>query len=557
MKTDKNYVLGIDFGTDSCRALVVDAADGCERATGVSYYPRWQAGLYCDAARNRYRQHPLDYIESITAAVRGALAELTPQETACIAGLCVDTTGSTPALTDRSGRPLALRPEFSDDPDAMFVLWKDHTAVDEAAAINRLVRECGSDYLLYEGGTYSSEWVWSKVLHLLRTNPAVGKTAYAWAEHVDWITGLLTGDTTPETLSRNRCAAGHKAMWHARWGLPSAEFLNTLHPALGAMRPHLYTQTRTGETRAGALAPEWAVRLGLPAGIAVAVGGIDAHLGAVGASVAPGVLTRIMGTSTCDILVAPADEIGERCIPGICGQVDGSVLPGLVGFEAGQSAFGDIYAWFKRLLDWPLRLVSENADKQAVSDRILDELTREARALAPSATGIVALDWMNGRRTPDADQRVKGVIAGLTLGSTAPAIFRALVEATAFGSRRIVEHLQAQGLRVDSVNAIGGISKKAPFVMQTLADVLKMPIRVIRSEQACALGSAMFAAVAAGIYPTVGEAMRRMESPVETEYRPDAGRSAVYECLYDRYLESAKLAETISRMAGGATGEPG
>ncbi len=312
------------------------------------------------------------------------------------------------------------------------------------------------------------------------------------------------------------------------------------------MLPHLFTETHTSDTKAGELTPEWADRLGLPQGIAVAVGALDAHMGAVGASVAPGILTRIMGTSTCDIMVAGKDEVGGRCIKGICGQVDGSVLPGFVGFEAGQSAFGDIYAWFRKMLAWTLKDIPGGEARQKVLDGMLVELTREAQDMEPSEDGVVALDWMNGRRTPDADQNVKGAVAGLTLGTSAPEIFRALVEATAFGSRRIVEHMKGQGLRIDSVNAIGGISKKAPFVMQTLADVLDMPIRVVRSEQTCALGAAMFAAVAAGVYKDINEATRHMESDIEAEYRPDEKRALIYEKLYKKYLELAKLAETIN-----------
>lgn len=545
MESNKKYVIGIDFGTDSCRALIVDVRNGHEMATGVSCYPRWKAGLYCDARNNRYRQHPLDYIESMTEAVHAALSGMGKEEIASICGLCFDTTGSTPVLTDSTGMPLVLCPEFAEEPDAMFVLWKDHTAVREAEQINALIRERNLDYLLYEGGTYSSEWVWSKVLHIINTNFAIKNAAYAWVEHCDWMTGLVTGNTVPEQMYRSRCAAGHKAMWHESWGLPSTEVLAELNPALAEMQPHLFTETYTSDTRAGTLTAEWAKKLGLPQGTVVAVGALDAHMGAVGASVAPGVLTRIMGTSTCDIMVAEKSEIGNRCIKGICGQVDGSVLPGFVGFEAGQSAFGDIYAWFKKLLAWPLKNIPDGVAKQKVLDDMLVELTREAQTIEPSEDGIVALDWMNGRRTPDADQSVKGVIAGLTLGSTAPEIFRALVEATAFGSRRIVEHMRGQGLHIDSANAIGGISKKAPFVMQTLADVLNMPIRVIRSEQTCALGAAMFAAVAAGVYPNINEATKSMGSDIEAEYRPDEKRSLVYEKLYKKYYELTKLAETI------------
>ena len=544
MEFKKKYVIGLDFGTDSCRALIVDAFNGHEVAVGVSFYTRWKAGLYCDARDSRYRQHPLDYIESMIEAVHIALSNLNKEEIAAICGLCFDTTGSTPALTDNMGMPLALRPEFEEDPDAMFILWKDHTAVHEAAQINAFIKERNLDYLLYEGGTYSSEWVWAKVLHIINTNSVIKDAAYAWVEHCDWMTGLVTGNTIPEQILRSRCAAGHKAMWHESWGLPSGEVLENLNPALKKMLPHLFTKTYTTDTKAGTLTLEWADKLGLPEGVSVAVGALDAHMGAVGASIAPGVLVRIMGTSTCDIMVGGKTEIGDRCIKGICGQVDGSVLPGLIGFEAGQSAFGDIYAWFKNLLSWTLKNIPDGETKQKALNDMLVELTKEAQSIEPSENSVIALDWMNGRRTPDTNQNVKGTIAGLTLGSTAPEMFRALVEATAFGSRRIVEHMKEQGLHIDSVNAIGGITKKAPFVMQTLADVLNMPIRVLRSEQACALGAAMFAAVAAGVYSDINEAVKCMGSDIEVEYGPNEKYSLVYETLYRKYIELAGFIES-------------
>ena len=544
MEFKKKYVIGLDFGTDSCRALIVDAFNGHEVAVGVSFYTRWKAGLYCDARDSRYRQHPLDYIESMIEAVHIALSNLNKEEIAAICGLCFDTTGSTPALTDNMGMPLALRPEFEEDPDAMFILWKDHTAVHEAAQINAFIKERNLDYLLYEGGTYSSEWVWAKVLHIINTNSVIKDAAYAWVEHCDWMTGLVTGNTIPEQILRSRCAAGHKAMWHESWGLPSGEVLENLNPALKKMLPHLFTKTYTSDTKAGTLTLEWADKLGLPEGVSVAVGALDAHMGAVGASIAPGVLVRIMGTSTCDIMVGGKTEIGDRCIKGLCGQVDGSVLPRLIGFEAGQSAYGDIYAWFKNLLSWTLKNIPDGETKQKALNDMLVELTKEAQSIEPSENSVIALDWMNGRRTPDTNQNVKGTIAGLTLGSTAPEMFRALVEATAFGSRRIVEHMKEQGLHIDSVNAIGGITKKAPFVMQTLADVLNMPIRVLRSEQACALGAAMFAAVAAGVYSDINEAVKCMGSDIEVEYGPNEKYSLVYETLYRKYIELAGFIES-------------
>lgn len=545
MEMNLRYVIGLDFGTDSCRALVVDANNGEEKASGICYYPRWKAGLYCDAQTNRYRQHPLDYIEAMVESVHSALSQLNAVEQNAIKGICIDTTGSTPVLTDINGTPLAMLPEFEEEPDAMFILWKDHTAVKETEEINTLIKEQGFDYLKYEGGTYSSEWVWAKVLHIINTNLKIKEVACSWVEHCDWMTGLITGNTMPEKILRSRCAAGHKAMWNEQWGLPSKSFLSMLHPSLAEMLPHLFVQTYTSDTKAGTLTAEWASKLGLPEGIAVAVGALDAHMGAVGASIAPKVLVRIMGTSTCDIMVAEQSEIGERCIEGICGQVDGSVLPGFIGFEAGQSAFGDIYAWFKKLQAWSLNHISEGEEKEQLLDDMLVLLTKEAQAIIPKENDVIALDWMNGRRTPYANQTLKGIIAGLTLGTTAPEMFKALVEATAFGSKRIVEHMRSQGLYIESINAIGGISKKAPYVMQTLADVLNMPIRVIRSEQTCALGAAMFAAVAAGIYKNITEAIHSMGSIVETEYIPNAEYVKIYEKLYGKYLRLAELAENM------------
>ena len=553
IESNKKYVIGLDFGTDSCRALIVDVCNGHEVATGVSFYPRWKAGLYCDARCNRYRQHPLDYMESMTEAVHMALSHLEKEEVASICGLCFDTTGSTPVLTDCNGMPLALRPEFAEEPDAMFILWKDHTAVREAEQINTLIRERNLDYLIYEGGTYSSEWVWSKVLHVINTNPAVRDAAYSWAEHCDWMTGLVTGNTIPEKMFRSRCAAGHKAMWHESWGLPSFSVLLELTPSLRNILPHLFTETYTSDTRAGTLTAEWAARLGLPQGIAVAVGALDAHMGAVGASVAPGVLTRIMGTSTCDIMVAEKTEIGDRCIEGICGQVDGSVIPGMVGLEAGQSGFGDIYAWFKRVLEFPLKeivgksdLLDEEMKERLVAEacnRIIPALTAEAEKIPAEESTVIATDWMNGRRTPDANQLLKGTITGLTLGSTAPRIFRALVEATAFGSKAIVDRFRNEGVQIDSVIGIGGIALKSPFVMQTLSDVLNMPIKVCKTDQACALGAAMFAATAAGVYNRVEDAQKAMSSGFAMEYTPNAANAKLYEEIYRKYLKVGEFTE--------------
>ena len=529
----KNYVLGIDFGSDSVRCLVVDAADGREVATAVRYYPRWRNGDYCAPLENRYRQHPLDYIESFEGAVREALAEAGADVAEAVRGLSLDATASTVALLDEAGLPLALREEFRENPDAMFVLWKDHTAIAEADRINEVIARWHTDYTAYTGGAYSCEWAWAKVLHCLKNSPELQAVTASWAEVGDWMVALLAGDTAPTRMMRGRCVAGHKALWDSRWGgMPDEAFLREVDPLLGRFSTTI-ADTHTCDVRAGGLSAEWAERLGLQAGIAVGIAGVDCHVGAVGAGVMPGVLVKVVGTSTCDITVASAAEVGDRAIRGICGQVAGSVLPDYVGVEAGQSAFGDVYAWFRRLMEWPLRYVAE-ADA-ALFDKILPQLTAEAERLPLTAEDIVAVDWFNGRRTPDLDSRATGALAGLTLASTAPQLFKALVEATAFGSRAINERLIEEGVRIESIYAVGGISKKSRFVMQTLCDVLGMPIKVVRSEQACALGSAMFAAVAAGLYPTVEAAQQAMASGFSDEYLPDTSRGQIYDLLYERY----------------------
>ncbi|MCX6133758.1 MAG: ribulokinase [Ignavibacteriales bacterium] len=552
----KRFVIGVDYGTDSVRTLIVDAADGTEVSSAVFHYPRWRDGKYCDPARNQFRQHPLDYIEGLECTVRQALLEAPVGTAEKIAGLSVDTTGSTPVAVDRQGTPLALLAEFAENPNAMFVLWKDHTAVDEAGEINTLARSWGGiDYTQYEGGIYSSEWFWAKLLHILREDPAVRKAAFSWVEHCDWIPAMLTGQTDPLTIKRSRCAAGHKAMWHESYGgLPSEEFLGILDPLLAGLRGRLFEKTYTSDISVGTLTADWARRLGLYAGVQIGVGAFDAHMGAVGGEITPYVLLKIMGTSTCDMLVAPPRELGNRLVKGICGQVDGSIIPGMIGLEAGQSAFGDVYAWFRDLLLWPIgnvvarsELLDERTKTKVIeeaTERMITTLSMEAARLPVDESGILALDWMNGRRTPDANQLLKGAITGLTLGSDAPRMFRALVESTAFGARKIVERFRSEGVRIEGVIAIGGVAKKSPFIMQVVADVLDMPIKVPRSEQTCALGASMCAAVAAGIYQSVEEAKQGMGSGIEQEYRPDPVRAKQYDTLYNRY---GKLGEYVEQ----------
>lgn len=538
------YVIGVDYGSDSCRAIVVDALTGKIEVEASRCYPRWTEGRYCNPSADRYRQHPLDYIETFEGVIRELGAKVGLEVMSSVEGISFDTTASTPVLVDRSGTPLALRPEFSEDPDAMFVLWKDHTAKEEAEEINRLAKEYEVDYTAYSGGSYSAEWAWSKVLHILRTNKRVAEAAWSWFEHCDWMTAYLVGNTVPESVARSRCAAGHKAMWRAEWGgLPSEDFLSRLDPALGRMRATFDQNTKTADYCAGAIREDLAEKLGLPKGMKVGLGAIDAHVGAVGAAISGNVLTRIMGTSTCDILVCDKDEAGDRMIDGICGQVDGSVIPGMIGFEAGQSAFGDVYAWFRRLLMWPVEKLLPD-QRESVKDKILSSLEEDALKVSDEESTTLALDWFNGRRTPDADISVKGALTELTLGTTAPMIYKALVQATAFGSRAIVERFVSEGVNIQSVLAIGGISQKSPFVMQTLADVMGMPICVVDCGQACALGASMFAAVVAGIYPTVQEAQQGMKAPLGRTYYPDASRREIIDKAYARYKLLGKFEES-------------
>jgi len=545
MKTDK-YVIGIDFGTDSARAIIVDTINGNIVSDSFKNYPRWMEGEYCDAGKNMFRQHPQDYIDVISFIIPDALKKLPEGSSEKVIGISIDTTGSTPVLLNRDGVPLALTKEFEHNPNAMFVLWKDHTAVDEAEEINTLARKWHTDYTRYEGGIYSSEWVWSKVAHILRSDERVAGSAYSWAEHCDWMPALLTGKQSPEEMVRSRCAAGHKAMWHTDWdGLPDEEFLTSIEPKLAGYRDRLYSNTATADAVVGRLTSHWAETLGLNVDVVVGAGGLDCHFGAVGAEVKPNTLVRVIGTSTCDIMIAPYDELEGKLVPGICGQVDGSVLPGYVGLEAGQSAFGDLYAWFKDLLAWPLQFLEDENKAIDLESEILHELSNAAAEIPPGESTLLALDWINGRRTPDADHTLKASISGIGMGSTAPQLFKALVEATAFGSRAIMERFVENGIKIDAVTGIGGIAKKSPLVMQTLSDVMNVPIKVSATDETCAFGAAMFAAVAAGVYGSIEEAQQVMGQGFEKSYTPNKENAGHFDELYERYLEMGRNSNNL------------
>jgi L-ribulokinase len=552
----KNFVIGVDFGTDSVRSIIVNSANGEEIASSVFYYPRWKDGLFCNAAENQFRQHPKDYVEGLEQTIKECLLKAGAIVSQNIKAISIDTTGSSPVAVDETGTPLALTPCFENNPNAMFVLWKDHTSVNEAAQINAHAKKFDINYLQFVGGIYSSEWFWAKLLHILRVDKNVQQKCYSWVEHCDWIPFLLTGGKHINEMKRSVCSAGHKALWAAAFGgLPPNNFFASLDPLLDGFTKRLFTKTYTADQAAGNISAEWAERLGLSTNVIIGIGAFDAHMGAVGGQIEPYHLSKVMGTSTCDMLVAPIDEVKGILVKGICGQVPGSVISGMMGMEAGQSAFGDAYAWFRNLLMWPLEngmsnssLINKEVAKKLIAeakDKMIFQLSDEASLINVEEKNELALDWFNGRRTPDANQILKGAITGLNLASDAPKIFRAVAEATCFGAKAIVDRFNEEGVPVKGLIGLGGVAKKSTFIMQMMADVMDMPIRIHKSEQTCALGAAMFAATAAGIYPKVEDAMIAMGQGFDATYHPDKKNTFIYNKRYQQYK---KLGSDIEKL---------
>lgn len=525
----ETFVIGLDFGTNSARAIIVNTGNGAEIATSVFNFPSGEKGVVLDNRNpDLARQHPADYLEAVTATVTGALKQATdvpgfaPES---VIGIGVDTTGSTPLPVNEAGTPLALLDEFSGNPAAMAWLWKDHTGHAEATEITSTAAKMRPQYLAKCGGAYSSEWFWSKILHCKRTAPEVFDAAYTWVEHADWMTGILTGADNPKVLKRCICAAGHKAMFNPGWGgYPDAEFLEAVDPALGRVRATLPDQAYTVADAAGGLTQEWAAQLGLPEGIPVAMGAFDAHLGAVGSGIQPGVLVKIIGTSCCDMMVAPMSK-DLPDIPGLCGIVPGSILPGCFGLEAGQSAVGDIFNWFVSYMR------PENETHET--------LTEKALRLKPGESGLLALDWHNGNRTVLVDQRLTGGLIGMTLHTRPEEVYRALIEATAFGARVIMERFLEYGMTVDRIVNCGGISGKNALLMQIYADVMGRPLEISSSAQTCALGAAMAGAVVAGKatggYDNFAEAAAAMALTDEKAYQPIPENQQAYDKLFGLY----------------------
>ena len=520
------YSIGVDYGTNSVRAVVFDLADGSEVATAVDNYPSGDAGILLDSKQPLLaRQNPRDYVDGFYRAVSKAVkkGKIDP---ACVVGIGVDTTGSTPIPVDQNGTPLGMLPEFKNDLDAQAWLWKDHTAVAEAAEITAKAAKSKDRYLTKCGGTYSSEWFWSKLLHCQRVNPRVFQAAYSWVELADFVPAFITGNTDPNQLPRCICCAGHKAMFNDQWGgLPSAAFLKSLDPDLALVRLRYNGHTQTADQKAGGLCDAVAAKVGLIAGTPVAVGAMDAHMGAVGAGIKPGTLVKIIGTSTCDMMVHPLSE-PLADVPGLCGIVPGSVLPGMYGLEAGQSAVGDIFNWFVK--HGATKAYSDNGD-------VHKNLSRDAAKLLPGESGLLCLDWNNGNRTVLVDQLLTGLTIGTTLHTTAAEIYRALIEATAFGALTIINRFEEYGVKVKEVVNCGGIAEKSPLTMQIYADVCNRPMKISRSPQTCALGAAIFGAVAGGAFKNAKDAQKKMTGVKDMVYTPNKKAVAVYEQLYKLY----------------------
>ena len=547
---NNRYVIGVDFGSDSVRAAVV-CTNGKIISRGVSFYRRWKMGLYQHPEKNIFRQHPLDYVESLEECIKEALGSLDKEIVSKICGIGIDTTGSTPVPVDIHGTPLALLKEFAECEDAMFHLWKDHSAAREAEELNHIFMSgTKENYTRYQG-QYCSEWYWAKILHTIRRNPKIKQKAYTWIEHCDWIVGLLTGKSAPQTMYHSTCAAGHKALWHSAWnGLPSSECLAMADTYLAEVAERYGRTPLPATTNTGNLNDEWAKRLGLSGQVIVSGSSFDAHAGAIGAGIRRGTMVCILGTSAVDLLIEKPENLFGKNLVSLCGRAENSIIEGYTGIETGQAAFGDIFAWYKKILLWPLKQASKklSGEKKCLCDelaenmenQLLEWLQEEAEKL-PEEPFPIALDWFNGRRYPDTDDYQMGSISQLSLGANAPHVYRGLVFGAVCGLRRLVDGFEKAGLEIREIIAVGGIARKSSYIMQMMASVLEKNVKIPDTDQICALGAAINAAVAAGQYPDIETALRYMAAKPFREFTPDAEKCNIYRQQYEKYRTLADM----------------
>lgn len=537
-------VAGVDYGSDSVRVLLLDAVSGESISEGVSWYPRWRERLYCDESKAQYRQHAFDYLECLQEAMKSAINNLMGYTGQDIIGLAIDTTGSTPCPVDQEGTPLCLLEEFKENPNAMFHLWKDHTAIEEAQEINQILSSGEIDYTKYQG-IYSSEWYWAKILHTTRIDESIRNHAWMWVEHCDWIVGELSGNTKPDTLYKSACAAGHKALWHSAFqGLPSKECFTQMDEYLGIIHDRYGAGPVPAGTCVGNITEEWAEKLNINSEAKIGMGSFDAHAGGVGAGVALGTMVKVIGTSTVDMLIEEPEKLSGKNLRAYCGQAENSIVPGYVGVEMSQPAFGDVYAWLNKVLNWSLNHVEipetliaqeDLVDlKKHIQSNVLRELGSRVEEYLDS--DVVAVDWFNGRRYPNLNENVKAGICGLTLGTSVEEIYAALIKGTVFGSKRIYNSLLSNGLKIDRMIAVGGIAQKSDVIMQCMSDALGIPIMVCKDEQTCAKGAAIYAAVASGIYASIEEAQRNYCEEYKVTYIPNVAKKDKYEEMYEKYL---------------------
>lgn len=551
MTLSNHLVAGVDYGTDSVRVAVWDIDERKCVASVSSKYPRWSEKKFCVPEKRQFRQHPSDYIEALEACFSELAGAAGKNLCKNIKAIAFATTGSTLCPVDDKGTPLALHKEFRDEPDAMFLLWKDHSAIEEAAEVNAAFLKAPTDYTRYQG-TYSSEWWWAKILYVARKNPAVLKRTYTWVEQSDWLPNLLLGTSRADDIKRNACAAGHKALYSLKWGgLPDNEVLEKLHPHLKEVALHYALPPLPAGKNMGVISGGWAEKLGVSVDTLIVSGSLDAHAGGVGAHIKHGRLVKVIGTSTVDLFLTDYDEIGENDLRDICGIAENTIVPGYLGGESGQAAFGDVYRWYADQFAWVLDHIESSVltkeSREGLSDYLRSNLLGilESHFLADNDTGLTALDWFNGRRYPTNNEEATASVSGLSLATTPPQMYQALVTGTVMGGKLILKNLLKNGISIDEIVLVGGIPLKSSVICQMFADIFELPVIVCSEQEICAKGAAIYAAVGAGLYGSVEQAQERLCQEEVHKYLPEQKAAAAYREKFGQYLNLARMTDPI------------